>query len=206
MRARAVFSAIEADARLRWWLRETPRFDPRAAVGPFTTLVAFLPAAFAARLTEVVGTLEEVAGHYRYAPAQLHVTIRNLDGVDHSTLAALLVGRGPLLLHGGRLGFTRETLLLTLSADVALRRLRAEIDRLPGARAPGGALRDLAFTNVLRLNGPIGDELLRSVARHRHALAGELLELQELTLVRTDKVGSPQRTQTLARYALGDHG
>lgn len=55
---------------------------------------------------------------------------------------------------------------------------------------------------MLRFNGPVGTELLRSVGRHRDALAGEPLELQELTLVRTDKVGSPERTQILARYPL----
>ena len=202
MRARAIYSAIEADARVRWWLRETPSFDPLAAVGPFTTLVAFLPSAFATRLTEVLGTLDGVAAHYRYAPAQLHLTIRNLDGVDLSTLAAPLADCRPLVLRGGRLGFTRETLLQRLSADVALRRLREGLDLLPGARAPSGALRDLAFTNVLRLNGPVRAELLHSVRRHRDALAGEPLELEELALVRTDKVGSPGRTRILARYPL----
>jgi hypothetical protein len=41
--ARFAFAAPDADARIRWWLRQAPVFDARLRVGPFTTLVGFLP-------------------------------------------------------------------------------------------------------------------------------------------------------------------
>jgi hypothetical protein len=199
---RAGFSVVEADARIHWRLRGAPSFDPLAPSGPFTTLVAFLPPAFAARLTSVIDTLPGISEHFRYPPAQLHVTIRNLDGADLSALPALLAGTRPLLLGDVGLGFTRETLLLRLRTDKVLRRLRARLDGIAGIRPPRQPLRRLAFANVLRLDAPVAGELLRSAREHRDALGGEQLKLDELTLVSTDKVGSPDRTEILARYPL----
>jgi hypothetical protein len=66
-------------------------------------------------------------------------------------------------------------------------------------------LRELAFANVLRLNGPVQAELRHSVKREHNDLAGKELQLPELTLVRTDKVGSPDRTEILSRYTLPAH-
>jgi hypothetical protein len=201
--ARSGFAVVEADARIRWRLRGAPTFDAAVPTGPFTTLVAFLPPPFAARLVDAIGALSALSGHYRYPPMQLHVTIRNLDGADLARLPALLASQQSIRLKVDGLGFTRETLLLRLLIpDPVLRRLRMQLDGLPGMRAGRSPLRELVFANVLRLNGPVAVELRRSVKQQRHTLVGEELELDELMLIRTDKVGGPDHTEVLSRYAL----
>jgi hypothetical protein len=116
----------------------------------------FLPRAFAAQLVETVGALPALSSHYRYTPEQLHVTIRNLDGADLNRLPALLASQQPIGLKADALGFTRETLLLRLLAtDPNLRRLRTQIDHLPRIQPGSRFMRELAFANVLRLNGPV---------------------------------------------------
>jgi hypothetical protein len=201
--ARSAFVGLEVDARIRWRLHGPPNFDETAPAGPFMTLVAFLPQAFAAQLLDLIGALPALAGHYRYQPAQLHVTIRNLDGADLDELPALLAGQRSIRFKTDGLGFTRETLLLRLlAADPNLKRLRIQLDGLlPGRRA----LRELAFANILRLNGPVAPQLSQTVKQQRNTLAGEELDLDELALVRTDKVGSPDRTEVLGRYKLSAH-
>ncbi len=201
--ARSRFGILEADARIRWRLKGAPTFDPAAPAGPFTTLVTFLPQAFATRLAKTVGALPGLSDHYRYTPPQLHVTIRNLDGADLERLLALLAGQQPIRLTTAGLGFTRETLLLRLlPADSNLTDLRTTLDDLPGTQPATRLLRDLAFANVLRLNGPVPAELRRSVKCQHNDLTGKELQLAELTLVRTDKVGNPNRTEILSRYKL----
>jgi hypothetical protein len=203
---RSVFAALEANARIRWRLHGPPSFDETVPAGPFTTLVAFLPQEFATRLVETVGGLPRLAGHYRYTPRQLHVTIRNLDGADLERLPAPLAGQQPIRLKADGLGFTRETLLLRLLAtDSNLRELRTQLDDLSGIQHGQRALCELAFANALRLNGPVAPQLRRTVKQQRKTLSGEEIELNELTLVRTDKVGSPDRIEVLARYKLPAH-
>jgi hypothetical protein len=122
---------------------------------------------------------------------------------DLARLPALLAGQQPIRLETNGLGCTRETLLLgLLTTDPASRHLREQLDRLPGMQPGRRPLRELAFANVLRLNGPVAPELYRSIRHVRNTLAGEPLELGELTLVRTDKVGSPDRTEIIGRYLL----
>ena len=75
-------------------------------------------------------------------------------------------------------------------------------DDLPGMQRGSRLLRDLVFANVLRLNGPVSPELLLSVKHQRNDLLNQRVELPELTLTRTDKVGSPDRTEVLGRYKL----
>jgi hypothetical protein len=201
--ARVRFAALQADARLQWRLHGSPVFDADAPTGPFRTLVAYLPGSFAHRVGETIISLSGLHEHYRYPPGQLHVTIRNLDGADLATLPELLAGQPPIRLHVSGLGFTRETLLLRFVADgPQLRSLRSQLERLPGTQPQGRSLRGLSFANVLRLNGPLASQLSRSVRAHRKILSGEQLVLDELTLVRTDKVGAPERTESLGRYRL----
>jgi len=204
--ARSAFVGLEVDARIRWRLHGPPSFDETAPAGPFTTLVAFLPQAFAAQLLDLIGALPALAGHYRYQPAQLHVTIRNLDDADLDELPALLAGQRSIRFKTDGLGFTRETLLLRLlAADSNLKRLRIQLNGLPGMQPGRRALRELAFVNALRLSGPVAPQLRRTVKQQRTTLAGEELDLDELALVRTYKVGSPDRTKVLGRYKLPAH-
>jgi hypothetical protein len=198
--ARSTFAILEADARMRWSL-QPPSFDPQLPTGPFTTLVAFLPQAFAAELADSIAAMPGLAEHYRYAPTQLHVTVRNLDGADLADISALLGGLNPICLNLDGLSFTRETLLLRLlSPDQTLRGLRVALDDLPGARPRPRASGELAFANVLRLNGPVTSELRRGIRTYRPTRAQIVLDA--LTVVRTDKVGDPRRTTVLRRYPL----
>ena len=180
-----------------------PVFDAQLRVGPFTTLVGFLPPAFAAALAESVAALPALAEHFRYPLAQLHVTVRNLDGADLRGLSALLEGLQPIPFRADGFGFTRETLLLrVLPADSTLRCIRRRLDELPGMRRGQLPRHDLAFVNLLRLNGPVAAELRRTVSQQRRTLAGRRFDLDELFLIRTDKVASPARTDVLCRYSL----
>jgi hypothetical protein len=198
-----MFALAEADARIRWELGQLPAFDAQLAPGPFTTLVGFLPEAFAADLAEFIAAFPTLAEHYCYPPTQMHVTVRNLDRADLAELPVLLEGVEPIRLRAIGLGFTRETLLLRmLAADRTLRRLRIRLDGLRGIGPGRLARRDLAFANVLRLNGPVAGELRRAVSVRRQIFAGRVLELDRLTLIRTDKVGSPARSEVLDQYSL----
>ncbi len=197
------FAGAEISARARWRFGRTPTFDARRPTGPFTTLVGFLPESFAVELAESVATLPALCAHFRYPSVQLHVTIRNLDGVDLVTLPRLLERLQPIGLRADRLGFTPQTLLLRLvMADPTLGRLRTQLDDLPGAHHRGLPRRDLVFANVLRLNGPVTAEMRQGVRHQRTSLTGRQLEIDRLTLVRTDKVGSPERTEVLGHYDL----
>lgn len=206
--ARLAFVGAEVNARSRWRLGWTPTFDSRRAAGPFTTLVAFPPEPFAAELAKSVATLPALARHFCYPAGQLHVTIRNLDSADLVALLKLLDGQQQIGLRADRLRFTPHTLLLQLvAADPALRGLRARLDDLPGAHPRGmPPRRDLVFVNVLRLNGPVTAELRNAISRRRNEFAGRQLEIAALTLIRTDKVGSPERTEVLGRFCLRRRG
>lgn len=201
--ARSSFAGAEFSARVRWRLGRTPAFDAKRPAGPFTTLVGFLPESFAAELAESVAALPALDTHFRYPSDQLHVTIRNLDGADLGALPQLLERIQPISLRADRLGFTPQTLLLRLlTPDRDLGDLRRRLDQLPRAEHRGLPRRELVFANVLRLNGPVAAALRRGVHRRRDSLSGRQLEIDRLTLVRTDKVGSPEHTEVLARYDL----
>jgi 2'-5' RNA ligase len=184
-----------------------PAFSQRDATGPFTTLVAFMPEGITDEIARLVQRLPDLGGHFRYPPAQIHMTVRNLDGVQPADLPNILSRVPPIKLRTARLCFTPETLLLQLAPiDRTLRSLRTQLDELPGARPPARVRPKLAFANVLRLNGPVSSELRIGVRRAREELEGRSVEVRDLQLVSTDKVGSPDRTQILGRYVLAGTG
>ena len=203
--ARLALLGVAVEARARWRLGPAPAFSERDASGPFTTLVAFMPRPVAEEISRLVQQLPGLEGHFRYPPAQIHMTVRNLDGVELGELPNVLSQVPPIKLRTARLHFTPETLLLQLApSDRTLRSLRAQLDELPGARPSARARPTLAFANVLRLNGPVSSELRIGVRRAGGELGGRPVELHELQLLSTDKVGSPDRTHMLGRYALAD--
>jgi hypothetical protein len=201
--ARLALAGIGVEARARWRFGRPPAFDQRDAVGPFTTLVVFMAAPISEEIASLAEGLPGLRAHFRYPPAQIHMTVRNLDGVALAGLPSLLSQATAIKLRIARLHFTPKTLLLQLApSDRALRDLRNQLDELPGAAAPAWARPTLAFANVLRLNGPVSNELRSGVRRAGRKLEGRPVEIHDLQLVRTDKVGSPERTQVLGRYAL----
>jgi hypothetical protein len=203
MRARLALALADVDAKLHWRLGRVPRFDPQLAAGPFTTLVGYLPQTFATDLAEFVAALPALGDHFRYPAGQLHVTVRNLDDADLADLPVHLDGLPPIRFHSDGFGCTRETLLLrAIPVDGTLHRLRNGLDDLPGARSSTPLRRKAAFANVLRFNGPVARELRRTVRRSPDAIGRRRFELSELQLVRTDKIGSPTRTEVIERFSL----
>ena len=204
---RFAFYLVELDARLGWTLGRRARFDTTDPGGPYTSLVAYLPDPLASELAEVAASLPGSEGHFRYPPEQLHVTVRSFGGAtDIPNLARPLHGLPPIALTPAGLGFTRDTVQLRLlPGNVSLREARRRIANthgVPSRQARQRLLGPVAFANVLRLNGPVSPELRHEVAGLRRLLAGERIVLNELTLVRTDKVATPERTQVLERYTL----
>lgn len=205
--ARLALAGVGVEARARWRFGVTPAFSRRDAVGPFVTLVAFMPGPVAEEIARSVRRLPGLGGHFRYPPAQIHMTVRNLDGVELADLPDILSGVPAIELRTAGLCFTRETLLVRfVPTDRTLRGLRSELDGLPGAGPLARARSALAFANVLRLNGVVSRELRVCVRRPGRRLEGRPVEIREVQLVSTDKVGSPDRTQILGRYALGGRG
>jgi hypothetical protein len=204
---RLAFFLVELDARAGWRLGRRARFDPAEPGGPYTSLVAFLPMPLAGELAEVAASLVGSDAHYRYPPDQLHVTVRSFgDATRLPSLAPALDGLPPIALTAAGLGFTRDTVQLRLlqentSLGDARRRL-ASTHGIPPRMARQRLLTPVAFANMLRLNGPVAPELREEVAGLRRLLAGERIVLSELTLVRTDKVATPARTEVLERYTL----
>jgi hypothetical protein len=184
-----------------------PAFSQRDAAGPFITLVAFLPGSVTEEIASLVERLPGLGDHFRYPPTQIHMTVRNLDGVELADLSSVLSQAPPIELRTARLHFTHETLLLQLvPTNRTLPSLRAQLDELPGARPLAWARSTIAFANVLRFNGPVSSELRVGVRRARRELRGQLIEIHDLQLVSTDKVGSPGGTRMLGRYALAGDG
>jgi hypothetical protein len=204
---RLAFFLVELDARLGWALGRRARFDPAEPGGPYTTLMAYLPMRLAAELADVATSLPGSDAHFRYPPDQLHVTVRSFgDATSLPSLDPALHGLPPIALTGAGLGLTRDTVQLRLlpvnhSLGEARRRL-ARTHGVPPRQPRQRLLAPVAFANVVRLDGHVAPELRTQVAGLRRLLAGERIVLSELTLVRTDKVATPARTEVLERYTL----
>jgi hypothetical protein len=127
-------TGVGVQARARWRLGLTPAFSQQDAAGPFTTLVAFMPGPLAEEIASSVRRLPGVEGHIHYPPAQIHMTVRNLDGVELAELPDILSQAPALELRTGRLCFTPATLLLELvPTEPTLRIIRSKLDELSGA-------------------------------------------------------------------------
>jgi hypothetical protein len=204
---RLAFFLVELDARLGWALGRRARFDPADPGGPYTSLMAYLPNELARELAGIARSLPGSDGHYLYPPGQLHVTVRSFGAATGlPPLEPAVAGLPPIALTGAGLGLTRDTVQLRLLPDNStlgeLRRRLARTHGVPARQPRQRLLAPVAFANVLRLNGPVAPRLRSEVAGLRRLLAGERIVLQELALVRTDKVATPARTELLARYTL----
>lgn len=204
---RFAFLMVELDARLGWAVGRRPRFDLSDPGGPYTTLMAYLPERLASELAEMAAALPGTATHYRYPAEQLHVTVRSFgDATKLPDIGPAIAGLPPIALTVAGLGLTRETVQLRLLPGNEtlgeVRRRLARTQGVPSRQPRQRLLAPVAFANVLRLNGPVDRELRAAVRKHRDLLAGQRIELSELTLVRTDRVASPAATEVLARYEL----
>jgi 2'-5' RNA ligase len=185
-----------------------PSSGPGAAV--HLTTVIRLPADVAAALAPALDRLRALGpGHHYYPPATMHVTVRNLDGLTPAdgTVAAvgdLVAAQAPFRLAVRGLGVAPGTVYaLALPGDAGLRSLRSALGRLPAAGRPRRWRpgRGLGHANLVRFSGPVSAAFLAELARLGRGDFGSFA-VEEVELVRTDRLLSPEGTTTLARVRL----
>jgi 2'-5' RNA ligase len=184
------------------------RLEPLRLGEPrFVSCIARLPAEIAARLEEAAAPLGRFQPeHHRYPADEIHMTVLGLaDSAGAEELAAIVARHGPLTIEVGGLNVSPSTVFAELyphgSGLLALRRdlRRAESDEHgPVAR---WLRRRLAHANVIRFGAPVDPRLLAGVGSLRRARFGRF-RIDEVELVRTDKVLSGAGTRTLARFTL----
>jgi 2'-5' RNA ligase len=144
--------------------------------------------------------------HYFYPPETLHLTIRNLDGLDAAALdtAAAVLSSAPafeLDLRG--LNVSSQTVFVqALPRDDTLRSLRRRLDEVVHTSPRPRLSLNFAHVNVLRLRGRVGRSLLTAVVRRR-SLALGTLRIDSVEIVETDRLLSTAGTRTIRRIALG---
>jgi hypothetical protein len=207
--ARAAFAANWL-VMSRWLAGpERPRrLEPLRLGEPrFVSCIARLPAEIAARLEEAAEPLGRIQPeHHRYPADEIHMTVLGLaDSAGAEELAPIFAQHGPLTIEVGGLNVSSSTVfaelyphgpgLLTLRRDLR----RAESDEHgPAAR---WLRRRLAHANVIRFGTPVDPRLLTGVGGLRRARFGRF-RIEEVELVRTDKVLSDAGTRTLGRFTL----
>ncbi len=184
--------------------------EPPAIGQPrFLSLIARLPLEVAEGLAEAAsGFGQTQPEHYLYPPADIHLTVlglADLPGLEGQVGVAVARHRP----------FEVEVWGLNVSSDTVFAELHP---RGPGLRALRGDLRSaesgehgsisrwlrrrLAHANVMRFGAPVDPRLLAEVGRLRAMRFGRF-EVDEVELVRTDKVLSRAGTRTLGQFRLG---
>jgi 2'-5' RNA ligase len=187
-----------------------PPSGPAAAV--HLTTVVRLPATMAAALAPALDRLRAVGpGHHYYPPETMHVTVQNLDALAPAAgpaplpdeLAELVAARAPFRLAVRGLGVAPGTVFaLALPGDATMASLRAGLAGLTGGPGPRGRLgRGLGHANLVRFSGPVTAGFLAELARLRRQDFGTFT-VDEVELVRTDRLLSPEGTTTLGRLRL----
>jgi 2'-5' RNA ligase len=171
------------------------------------TAVSRVPAEQADAVARAVEPLRATGPeHYFYPPETLHLTIRNLDGLDAAVLdaAAAVLNAAPafeLELRG--LNVSSQTVFVqALPRDDTLRSLRRRLDDLAHTSPRPRLSLNFAHVNVLRFRGRVARSLLVAVARRR-SLALGTLRIDTVEIVETDRLLSAAGTRTIRRIALG---
>jgi hypothetical protein len=176
--------------------------DPR-----FVSCIVRLPAEIASRLQEAAEPLGRIQPqHHQYPADEIHMTVLGLaDSAAVGELAPIVAQHGPPTIEVGGLNVSSSTVFAELYPQgpglLALRRdLRwaASDEHGPAAR---WLRRRLAHANVIRFGAPVDRRLLAGVGRLRRARFGRF-QIEEVELVRTDKVLSDAGTRTLGRFTL----
>jgi 2'-5' RNA ligase len=193
--------------RARLALRREHHRLPPAGRGHATylTCIARVPAEVARRLEPALERLRARAHqHHYYEPHSLHVTIRNLDALGAGRLddaRAVIASHPPFALAARGLNLSRRTVFAEVRPlDGTLRSLRRSLAGLVGAR--DGLLPDLAFANVVRFSGRVDAPFVRELAALRRRDFGSWI-VEEVELVRTDRLLSREGTEVLERVRLG---
>jgi hypothetical protein len=134
----------------------------------------------------------------------MHVTVQNLDGLalpDGEQPAAVVAAHPPFRLTVRGLGVAPGAVFaLALPGDATLGSLRTGLGSLPAGRRPRIG-RGLGHVNLARFSGPVTTGLLAELARMGGQDFGSFT-VEEVELVRTDRLLSPAGTTTLARIRL----
>jgi 2'-5' RNA ligase len=206
-------------ARALWWpgwaaTRATagrraftlPPSGPAAAV--HLTTVVRLPATVTAALAPTLDRLRAVGPrHHYYPPETMHVTVQNLDALAPAAplpdgLVELVAARAPFRLAMRGLGVGPGAVFaLALPGDATMASLRAGLAGLAGGHNRGRSGRGLGHANLVRFSGPVTAGFLAELARLRRQDFGTFT-VDEVELVRTDRLLSPEGTTTLGRLRL----
>jgi 2'-5' RNA ligase len=189
--------------RARVVLRREEHRLPRQST--YLTSIARVPPEVAARLAPTLERLRACGPqHHYYAPDSLHVTIRNLDALSGGDLGAArtaIASHKAFELEARGLNLSRHTVFVDVRpADATLRSLRRDLALLAGGRL--GILPDLGFANVVRFSGRVDGDFVRELGRARRVELGRWV-VQEIELVRTDRLLSREGTEVLHQVPLG---
>lgn len=171
------------------------------------TAVARIPAQQADDVARALAPLRAAGpAHYFYPPETLHLTIRNLDGLDAAALdtaAGVLSATPAFELELLGLNVSSHTVFVqALPRDDTLRSLRRRLDDLAHPPSRPRLSLDFAHVNVLRFRGRVARSLLLAVSRRRSLTLG-MLRIESVEIVETDRLLSIARTRTIRRIALG---
>jgi 2'-5' RNA ligase len=187
-----------------------PPSGPAAAV--HLTTVVRLPATVTAALAPTLDRLRAVGPrHHYYPPETMHVTVQNLDALRPAAplpdgLIELVAARAPFRLAVRGLGVGPGVVFaLALPGDATLASLRAGLAGLAGGHDRGRLGRGLGHANLVRFSGPVTAGFLAELARLRRQDFGTFT-VDEVELVRTDRLLSPEGTTTLGRLRLEGRG
>jgi 2'-5' RNA ligase len=186
---------------------------PAASGSVITTSVVRVPEHLGARLREAVLPAGDGDGrHYVYPVGDLHVTLANLDGYRdvpveqiEEALTDCLSRVGPITLGLRGLAISRGTVFapVYVSPVSTLFRLRAAIHRSL-APASRGILKSpvdvIGFCNALRFRHHDISVVSALVSHYRDIEFGRFL-IEEVEIVRTDKILSAANTFVLAKCA-----
>jgi 2'-5' RNA ligase len=183
-----------------------PPSGPAAAV--HLTTVVRLPATVTAALAPTLDRLRAVGPrHHYYPPETMHVTVQNLDALAPAAplpdgLVELVAARAPFRLAMRGLGVGPGAVFaLALPGDATMASLRAGLAGLAGGHNRGRPGRGLGHANLVRFSGPVTAGFLAELARLRRQDFGTFT-VDEVELVRTDRLLSPEGTTTLGRLRL----
>jgi 2'-5' RNA ligase len=183
-----------------------PPSGPAAAV--HLTTVVRLPATVTAALAPTLDRLRAVGPrHHYYPPETMHVTVQNLDALGPAAplpdgLVELVAARAPFRLAVRGLGVGPGAVFaLALPGDATLASLRAGLAGFAGGHDRGRLGRGLGHANLVRFSGPVTAGFLAELARLRRQDFGTFT-VDEVELVRTDRLLSPEGTTTLGRLRL----
>jgi 2'-5' RNA ligase len=158
--------------------------------------------------------------HHYYAPANIHLTILNLDAIRIRFRTEIDLIQAVRSIVASCSSFEITAIRLNVSPHTVFTRVLPEDDTLSHLRKRIAALsptharhpwivhpmqrlrRRFALANVVRFSGVVTPAFAVAISRWREATFGRGI-ITELELVRTDRLLSTEGTEVIARMSLG---